>query len=237
MSPGEGKQLISWEFIIPYTETIDMYDVLALLSLQDIWLFPLVALLALMITVIMLIGASVAQRSYHTPDAVLLRRSPWPLLAPTLILVVCGIAPLFVTIDTALLALVLIFGLLFYASGIVVVPLFFVADQTGLTRQVLFIKKTLPWQEIDWIYGSQISTSYKAYGLVKVAQTHEQHLVVEAGPNERMRIPLRVPMMRVRPDALLQAIQERATRALFGYDQRAAVYQQRQRHVPGFSSR
>lgn len=214
-----------------------MYDVLALLSLQDTWLFPLVALLALVFAVITLIGTSVAQRAHRAPGTVLFRRSIWPLLVPTLIVVACGIVPLFVAVDTTLLALVLIFALIFYVSGIVVAPLFFVADQTGLTRQILFVKKTLAWQEIDWIYGSQTTTSYKAYGLVKVGQTSEQKLVVEAGPKKRMQIPLRVPMMRVRPDALLQAIQERANGALFGYDQRARVHQRRQQRGKGFSTR
>jgi hypothetical protein len=201
--------------------------VLALLfpasPLADFWFFPVLALAALLLALAALGWAAALQNSaQNSPGAVIFCRPRWLLIIATLVLIICGALPLVVTITRDSIAAVLlpvIFALIFYASGIVNVVLFFVADQSGLTRHILFLKKTLPWHSIDWIYGAQTTTSHRAYGLVTVAKTTEQKLIVEAGAQQRLSIPLRDPFIRTKPGPMLEAIQERASNALLGYDQ------------------
>ncbi len=191
-------------------------------SLADTWFFPALGLAALVLAALALGWSAALQSRYTMPGTVIFRRPRWLLIVSALVLVICGALPLFVLITSDSIAAVLlpaIFALIFYASGLVNVVLFFVADQSGLTRHILFLKKTLPWHTIDWVYGAQTTTSHKAYGLVTVAKTTEQKLIVEAGPKQRLSIPLRDPLIRTQPGPLIEAIQERASNALLGYDQ------------------
>jgi hypothetical protein len=199
-------------------------------SLADTWFFPALGLAALVLGGLALGWAAALQSRYTMPGTVIFRRPRWLLVVSTLALVICGALPLFVLITRDSIAAILLpalFALLFYASGLVNVVLFFVADQSGLTRHILFLKKTLPWHTIDWVYGAQTTTNHKAYGLVTVAKTTEQKLIVEAGPKARLSIPLRDPFIRTRPGPLIEAIQERASGALLGYDQWQEVKKRR----------
>jgi hypothetical protein len=199
--------------------------------LADTWFFPALGLAALVMGGLALGWASALQSRCNTPGTIIFLRPRWLLIASTFVLMICSALPLFVPITSDNIAVVLLpalFALLFYASGLVNVLLFFVADQSGLTRHILFLKKTLPWHAIDWVYGAQTTTSHKAYGLVAVAKTTEQKLIVEAGPRQRLSIPLRDPFIRTKPGPLIEAIQERASNALWGYDQWNEVRKRRQ---------
>ncbi len=111
------------------------------------------------------------------------------------------------------------------------VPLW-AADNTGLTRRALFVKKTLPWHAIDWVYGSMKRTNYRLYGVVKVGQSTQQELVVEAGPKRKIKVTLKAFLSGGNPQPLKQAIEQNATSAQFGFDKFAAVKQRRAASAP-----
>jgi hypothetical protein len=202
-------------------------SIVASLTLHGSW----VALaLAVALVTAGLLGWNVsARRAYAASKAVIFARSPWPLVLPAVVLVACTLVAAFIAIppdDVALVFLPAFFAAIFYVAGVVGSLTLYVADSTGLTWQLLSIRLTMAWQTIDWIYSEQRAAIYNLYG-IRLGPAQEQALVVEAGPRRRIRIPLQVPVIGARPDALVDSIRRHATAAVVGFDQRRIVEQRR----------
>jgi hypothetical protein len=115
----------------------------------------------LVVTVLLLAWSSAAVRGYRQPSAIVFSRPPWIVLAGTLVLIACAAATLFLTPDQSqILLLPVVFAALFWAGWMPSTLLFWVADDSGLTRQWLSFKTTLPWYEIDWAYSTRKKTNY-----------------------------------------------------------------------------
>lgn len=168
------------------------------------------------------------QRYVVSPDTVILPRSPWPIIVPTIILLFCNAAPLFGPLDADSATLPLVFGFfafIFACAGLVKFPVVFIADQAGLTRSIPFFSKTLPWSAIDWMYIRQTTMIYRSP--IGLGHASGQQLVVEAGSGLRLRVSLRRRWTRVKPEMLMRAVQARAVNALVGYDKQARVERRR----------
>lgn len=188
-----------------------------------------VAILAL--TLILVWWRAAIRRAHATPGTVTFTRSPWQLLVGGVIVAGCvgSLGFLDEQRDNGLLVALMLVGLFalafagqFLAPGLTV----WVADQAGLTRQLLAFKTTLPWHTIDWVYPAQQTTTYKTYG-IKTGQSTVQSLIVEAGPKRHLKLTIRAWMVGGDARPLVEAIQQRATDAMFGYNQFQAVQQRR----------
>ncbi len=125
------------------------------------------------------------------------------------------------------------FALLWWAQFLAPFLVFYVADHTELSRQWLAVKKTLPWHTIDWVYPERKTTAYRTYG-VKVGQSTEYNLMVEAGPKQSIKVIVKGWLIGGGARPLLDAIQQRATAAEFGFDRSPVVIQRRNAGViPG----
>jgi hypothetical protein len=185
----------------------------------------------LIVTVTLLLWNNAARRAHSGPETVVFSRSPVSLLSGALVLAICAIAAPFIGIDMnsgAFLGLLFVgaFAFVGYAQFLVPALTFYVADQTGLTKQWLAIKKRLAWQAVDWVYPARKTTSYRTYG-IKVGQSSEDSLMVEAGPKRKMKIVLKAWMVGGDPRPLLSAIEQRAQGAQFGFDKSPVVLQRR----------
>lgn len=172
-------------------------------------------------------GQSIARRTGNPT----LTHAPWVLLALSVLVVAAWVLPLFApsTLDSsALVALPIFLTLLAYIAYLPATLLFWYADDTGLTRQVLSFRRTLPWQAIDWVYGAQQTTTQQVYSAVTVAQWTDRVLIVEAGPERSLRVLLSSLFVGGDARPLLAAIQSRATNAHFGFDQMPAVLRARE---------
>lgn len=168
------------------------------------------------------------QRKHVSPETVILLCSPRSIIITTAILLCCNAVLLLgpFTGKNATFALGLVFAAFILAceEGLAKFLVVFIADDTGLTRSILFFSKTLPWSTIDWIYTKQIKRSERKPLWTYAA---EYRLIVEAGPKQRLKAPLRLRWTRVQADTLRQTIQERATKALVGYDKQKKVQHRR----------
>lgn len=196
---------------------------------------PIVAIalaVAVLVVAFGLLGwSAAARRAAAGPEMVIFARSPWQLLVGAIIVAVCLASLGFVDTqrDSGLLVaaiLVGLFALVFAGQFLAPALVFWVADHTGLTRQVLTFKTTLPWHTIDWVYPAQQTTTYRTYG-IKTGQSSVQSLIIEAGPKARLKLTLRAWLVGGDSRPLVEAIQRRATDALFGYDKFQAVRQRR----------
>ena len=199
-------------------------------------LAPIVAIsiaAAILLVTLVLLGWSAAARrgANPGPETVLFARSPWQLLVGAVAAAGCVAGLGFVDTQQnsgVFVALVLVglFALAFAGQFLASALVFWVADHIGLTRQVLAYKTTVPWHAIDWIYPAQQTTTYRTYG-VKTGQSTIQSLMIEAGPNTKLKLTVRAWLVGGEPRPLVEAIQQRATDALFGYDKFQAVRQRR----------
>lgn len=168
------------------------------------------------------------KQKHALPDTVILLDSPWPIIIPTAILLLCCTTPLFVSLDGTGKYVVVWSGLsafLYACSGLLNFSVVFIADGVGLTRRIFFFSKTLPWATIDWVYLKQANRPAQRTALW--GRTIYYKLIVEAGPKQRFKVLLRPRRTRVQPDTLRQTIQERATKALVGYDKQEEVQKRR----------
>lgn len=186
-----------------------------------------------LLTVLLLAGSAAARAGHQGPEVVLFTRS-WrkPLALSVVFLLLLGASP-FVGVDSnnaafVWLLLLAFFALLFWLQFTIQALVFWVADLSGLSRQVLAFKTTLPWHEIDWVYPQRKRTNYQALGVVKVAQTTEDAIIVEAGPRRRITLALKAWLMGGDAQPLVHAIEERATNAQFGFDKQPLVLARRQ---------
>jgi hypothetical protein len=178
------------------------------------------------VTALLLLWHAGAVRANRTPGAVLLARPPWVmLLAAIFLLGVAGamyILPL--NHDSFWWYFLVIFlGVIIYGAYLPTALLFWVATPQALMRQALSFKKTLPWAQIDWIYAKRKQVSQSALEVIPVARWTEETVFVEAGAKRRIVVVMRAPLVRANAQPLLAAIQQRATHAIFGFDQYPAV--------------
>ncbi len=198
-----------------------------------VWVVVAIAILAL--TAALVVWTNALIRGYTSANAAVLARSPIPMVVCGVLLAACAAVPAVAPINSdnvSFLLLPALFLALFGAMFAQYYLVFWAADAAGLTRQALFLKTTLPWHEIDWVYGSVKTTNYRAYGIVKVGQSTQHDLVVEAGPKRKIKVTLKAFLSGGKPDALLRAIERQATSAQFGFDKFTAVRQRRAASAP-----
>jgi hypothetical protein len=192
----------------------------------------------ILVTAGLLMWNAAARSAYSGAEAVVFSRPPAKVIGGALVFVVCAFAAPFIGVDQnngAFLGLlfVALFAFVWCAQFLASTLVFYVADQSGLTRQWLSIKKTLPWHAIDWVYPARKTTSYRSYG-IKVGQSSEDSLMVEAGPKQKIKLVLKAWMIGGDPRPLVSAIEQRARGAEFGFDKSPVVRQRREAGVvPG----
>ena len=191
-----------------------------------------VGALMLVVTAALLLVNRAARMAYTAPDTIVFARGPSKMIGGAVVVAACAFAAPFVGFDGENVAIWLLFLLAFFAfiwwcQYLGPALVFYVADSVGLTRQWLAVKKTLAWHEIDWVYGAIKRTDYKAYGVVKYAQSTEQTIMVEAGPKRKIKILLKTWLVGGNPEVLLGAIEQRATNAQFGFDKSPLVIARR----------
>lgn len=204
---------------------------MAAFSLQSVAAPFAIAAAVLVITAVLLVWSGSARRSYQGPGTVVFARSPWQLIVGALITAGCVAGLGVVGFDSnssafVWLILIALFALVFALQFTAPALVFWVADPNGLTRQWLGFKKTLPWHAIDWIYPEQKTTTYRTYG-IKTGRSTVSSLVIEAGPRARLKLVLGAWLVGGDAGPLVDAIQQRATDALFGFDKYSAVQQRR----------
>lgn len=202
-------------------------------------------LISVAIGVVMLAATAVlilwtrAARSAHTgAETAVFCRGGGKVIGGAAVVALCAFVAPLVGFDGEnvvvwLLLLLAFFALVWWGQFLVPFVVFYVADHTGLTRQWLNVKKTLLWHAIDWVYPERKTTAYRTYG-VKVGQSTEYNLVVEAGPKQSIKVVVKGWLIGGDPQPLLTAIEQRATSAEFGFDRSPIVIQRRNASVvPG----
>lgn len=215
-----------------------------MLVLADAGLAP--ALIAVAVGVVMLALTAVlifwtrAARAaaYTGPEAVIFCRGGGKLIGGAVVFAALLFAAPLTGFDVnsgafIFLLLFAFFALIWWAQFLAPFVVFYAADHTGLTRQWLAVKKTLPWHAIDWVYPERKTTAYRTYG-VKVGQSTEDNLMVEAGPKQSIEVIVKGWLIGGDARPLLDAVQQRATAAEFGFDRSPVVIQRRNAGViPG----
>jgi hypothetical protein len=185
--------------------------------------------LLLALTVVLLAWHRLALRAHHGNGVVVFSRGPWPVIISLVLLeAVCALDVLLSPGDDGRIWLFLAYFLfgIGYLAFLPSMLLFWVADDAGLTSQVLAFKRALPWRDIDWLYLESNETTQKQY-FITVARWKDEQLIVEAGPHRSMQVLVRSPLSGGAPSPLLQAIRARATHAAVGIDQLPAVQARR----------
>lgn len=187
---------------------------------------------AILVALILLILAwsAVIRRQHERIGAVVYARRPWMLVISGLAIAILVALPAFIRFnaDTIwVLAAPLCLAALFFVSFLPTALRVWVAELDGLTSQTLAWRTTLAWKEIDWAYIYEKRTDIQELGVIKIAQTRERFLYVEAGPNRRMKIPISTWLA---GDAtpLVRAVEQRAAGAYFGADKQLDVERHRQ---------
>ena len=198
-----------------------------------------VGVVMLALTAVLIFWTRAARAAARTgPETVLLCRGGGKLIGGAVVVALCAFAAPLVGFDVnggtfIFLLLCAFFALIWWAQFLASFIVFYVADHTGLTRQWLAVKKTLPWHAIEWVYPERKTTAYRTYG-VKVGQSTEYNLMVEAGPKQAIKVIGKGWLIGGNPQPLLDAIQQRATAAEFGFDRSPVVIQRRNAGViPG----
>src|SRR6185312_16990674 len=150
----------------------------------------------LLLTIVLLVWHQLAVRAYRGNGVVVFARGPWPvIIALILIEALCALDILLAPGDDIRIWLFLgsfLFGIC-YLSFLPSALLFWVADNSRLISQVLAFKRSLPWQEIDWLYLESNETTQKQY-FITVARWKDEQLIVEAGPRRSMQVLVRSPL-------------------------------------------
>ena len=190
-----------------------------------------VAAVVLVVTAALLLWNNAAQAARSGPETVIFAHSVGKVIAGAVAMALCATGVGIIGVDPnnglfLLLVIVGFFALVFWAQFLIPALVFYVADMTGLTRQVLLAKITLPWHAIDWVYPARKTTQYRAYG-IKTGSSSEESLMVEAGPKRKIKVTLRAWLVGGDGKPLVNAIQQRATHAQFGFDKSPIVQQRR----------
>lgn len=190
-----------------------------------------VAVVVLALTTVLVLWTHAARDAHAGPETVILGRGPGKLIGGAVVIALCAAAAPLIGFDGEnaviwLLFLLAFFALIWWGQFLAPAIVFYVADHTGLTRQWLGAKKSLPWQAIDWVYPERKTTSYRSYG-VKVGQSTEYNLMVEAGPRRSIKVIVKGWLIGGDPRPLIDAIERRAMSAEFGFDRSPVVLQRR----------
>lgn len=194
---------------------------------------PLVAAGALLAVVLLILAwSAVIRRRYQTIGTVIYARRPWIFILFSLMLVISVGLPAFIRFDADSIYFLLL-PLLFGAGGsgqfVPTALRVWAAEQDGLTSQTMGWRKTFLWREIDWAFVHERRTDVRELG-IKLLQTKDRFLYVEAGPNRRMKIPIST-WLGGDATPLMRAIEQRATNAYFGADKQLEVERQRRSGV------
>lgn len=194
---------------------------------------PLAATAAVVVLVLAILAVSlILRRRYEALGTVVYARRPWMFVICSPLFVIALSLPAFVRFDIDSISFLLLL-LLFGAGGFVqfapTALRIWAAEPDGLTSQLLAWRRTFPWDTIDWAFFRERRTD-QTFNEIKLLETRERFLHVEAGPNRRMTIPISTWLA---GDAtpLIRAIQERAVNAYFGADKQPEVERQRRRGV------
>ncbi len=211
-----------WQALFPIAAGVAIPPLLYVLALPAATL----AVAVVGVTTLLLLWHAGAIRANRAPGTVLLARSPWVMLLAAIFLL--GVAGAMYVIPLNhdsfwWYFLVIFLGVMIYGAYLPTALLFWVAAPEGLTRQALSFKKTLPWGQIDWIYAKRKQVSQSALEVIPVANWTEETVFVEAGAKRTIVVVMRAPLVRANAGPLLEAIQQHATHALFGFDQYPAV--------------
>lgn len=185
-----------------------------------------------MLVLLILAVSLILRRRYDAVGTVVYARRPVMFLICAPLLVIAASLPAFVRFDIDNISFLLLL-LLFGAGGFVqfapTAVRIWAAEPDCLTSQVLAWRRTFRWDTIDWAFFRERRTD-QAFNEIKLLETKERFLYVEAGPKRRMKIPISTWLA---GDAtpLMRAIQDRAVNAYFGADKQQEVERQRRRGV------
>jgi len=194
-----------------------------------------VGVLALILTAVLLIWNRAARSAHAGDGVVVFCRGGGKLVGGAIVIALCAFAAPFIGFDGNngfiwAVLLLAFFALIWWAQFLAPSLLFYVADQQALIRQWLAFRKSLPWSTIDWVYPERKTTTYRTYG-IKTGQSTADNLVVESGPKQSIKVILKGWLIGGDPQPLLDAIQQRATSAEFGFDRSPIVLQRRNARV------
>jgi hypothetical protein len=194
---------------------------------------PLAAAAAVAVVVLLILSVSlILRRRYDVVGTVVYARRPWMFVLCAPVLVIAVALPAFIRFDLDSISFLLL-ALLFGGGGFVqfapTALRIWAAEPEGLTSQVLAWRRTFPWQTIDWAFVKTRRTDH-TFNEIKLLESKDRFLYVEAGPSRRMKIPISTWLA---GDAtpLMRAIQERATNAYFGVEKQLEVERHRKRGV------
>jgi hypothetical protein len=144
------------------------------------------------IVLLILAVSLILRRRYEAIGTVVYARRPWMFVLSAPILVIAVALPAFIRFDRDSISFFLL-PLLFGAGGFVqfapTALRIWAADQDGLTSQLIAWRRTLPWDTIDWAFVKERRTDHTAYE-IKLLESKDRFLYVEAGPKRRMKIPI-----------------------------------------------
>lgn len=194
---------------------------------------PLIAAACVVALVLVILAASaVIRRRYQAIGTVLYARRPWMFVLSAPILVIAAALPAFIRFDRDNISFLLLL-LLFGAGGFVqfapTALRIWAAEQDGLTSQVIAWRRTLPWDAIDRAFVKERRTDH-SWNEIKLLESKDRFLYVEAGPRRRMKIPIST-WLGGDAKPLMRAIEQRAGNAFFGADKQLEVERHRRRGV------
>lgn len=194
---------------------------------------PLAAAAGVVALVLLIMAASaLIRRRYHRVGTVVYARRPWMFVLSAPVLVIAVAIPAFIRFDRDSIAFLLLL-LLFGAGGFVqfapTALRIWAADGDGLTSQVLAWRRTFPWDTIDWAFVQERRTDH-SWSEIKLLESKDRFLYVEAGPRRRMKIPTST-WLGGDAKPLMRAIEQRAGNAYFGAEKQLEVERHRRRGV------
>lgn len=185
-----------------------------------------------MVTLLILAVSLMLRRRYDAVGTVVYARRPWMLVLCAPLFAVTMALPAFIRFDRDSISFFLL-PLLFGGGGFVqfapTALRIWAAEPDGLTSQVIGWRRTFPWHEIDWAFVKVRRTDH-TFSEIKLLESKDRFLYVEAGPRSRMKIPIST-WLGGDATPLMRAIQERATNAFFGVEKRPEVERSRKHGV------
>ena len=194
---------------------------------------PLAVAAAIVVLVLLILAVSaIIRRRYDAVGTVVFARRPIVFLICAAVLVVVVALPAVARFNDDTIWVLAPFAFL-AAGGFVQFAAtalrIWVAEQDGLTSQLIAWRRTLPWDAIDWAFVQERRTG-QTWNEITLLATSDRFLLFEAGPKRRMKIPLST-WLGGDATPLMRAIQDRAGNAYFGADKQREVQRQRRRGV------
>lgn len=192
---------------------------------------PLAAAAAVVALVLLILAASaIIRRRHQAIGTVVYARRPWIFVLCAPVLVIALALPAFIRFDRDSIAFFLL-PLLFGAGGFIqfapTALRMWAAEQDGLTTQVIAWRRTFPWDTIDWAFVQERRTDH-SWNEIKLLESKDRFLYVEAGPGRRMKIPTST-WLGGDAKPLMRAIEQRARNAYFGAEKQLEVERHRRR--------